>query len=83
MPARWFLRTDAVRDHLDLHHWSHARVALRLGISRPYWSQLLNRRRALSPDVRHLILSCEAFTGLAEDALWERVCGDDDLPVPQ
>lgn len=57
MPARYLLCTEEVRDLLDRKHWSHHRVASHLGISKAYWSQLLNRRRALTADMRHLMLS--------------------------
>jgi transcriptional regulator with XRE-family HTH domain len=80
MPARYLIRTDLVREHLDRRHMSHRRVARKLGLSAPYWSQLLNRRRALTPDMRHLMLSSGLFEGLAEDALWERLV---DAPDPQ
>ena len=73
MNTRYMLRTAAVRDHLDRKHLSHRRLSKRLGISPAYWSQLLNRRRALTPDMRHLLLTSGLFAGLDEDAIWERV----------
>lgn len=73
MPAHYLLRTDDVRDHLDRQHYSHHRVAQHLGISRAYWSQLLNRRRALTPDMRTLLLTSKLFRDLPEQKLWERV----------
>lgn len=73
MPARYLLRTDDVREHLDRKHYSHHRVAKHLGISRAYWSQLLNRRRALTPDMRTLLLASQLFRDLPEQSLWERV----------
>ncbi len=76
MSARYLLRTDEVRDHLDRQHWSHRRVARHLGISPGYWSQLLNRRRPLSPDMRMILLESRLFAGLPEDAIWERVVDD-------
>ncbi len=76
MPARYLLRTEEVRDHLDRKHWSHKRFARRLGISPAYWSQLLNRRRALTADMRHLLLLSGIFDGVDEDRLWERVDPD-------
>ena len=73
MARRYFLLSSRVRDIVDEHHITHATVARRLGVSRAYWSQLLNRRRGLSPAVRRRILGCDLFTGVPETELWERV----------
>lgn len=73
MPRRFFLHADRVRDHVDARHLTHADVAERLGIARSYWSQLVNRKRALSPTVRRTILACDLFAGVPENELWERV----------
>lgn len=70
---RYFLRSDVVREAVDGQHLTHAHVAQRLGFSRAYWSQLVNRRRPLTATSRTLILSSGLFTGIAEDQLWERV----------
>jgi plasmid maintenance system antidote protein VapI len=81
VPARYLLRTDDVRDHLDRKHWSHHRVARHLGISKAYWSQLLNRRRALTPDMRTLLLSSPLFQGVPEVQLWDRLEPSDATPA--
>ena len=73
MPRRFFLHADSVRDPIDAHHLTHADVAGRLGIARSYWSQLVNRKRALSPAIRRTILACDLFAGVPENELWERV----------
>lgn len=73
MARRYFLLSSRVRDIVDEHHITHATVARRLGVSRAYWSQLLNGRRSLSPSTRRLILDCEIFANVAESELWERV----------
>ncbi len=73
MPRRFLLLADRVRDHIDARHLTHAEVAERVGVARSYWSQLLNRKRALSPSIRRRILACELFVGVPETELWERV----------
>lgn len=73
MSRRYLLLADRVRDHVDARHLTHAEVAERIGVARAYWSQLLNRRRGLSPAVRRRILGCDLFTGVPESDLWERV----------
>ena len=69
---RYLLHGARVRAILDRAHYSHARAAQHLGISRAYWSQLVNRRRPLTADMRHLLLSSRLFQGTPEDQLWER-----------
>ncbi len=73
MPRRFFLRADHVRDLIDARHLTHAEVAERLGIARSYWSQLVNRKRGVSPSIRRCILACDLFAGVPENELWERV----------
>lgn len=73
-PRRLFyLRADTVQDALDRHHLSHLRFADHLGLSRSYWSQVFNRRRPLSPDVRRDLLGSRYLRGIAETALWDVV----------
>ena len=79
-PRRYWLRADTIQDVLDRNHLSHLRFADHLGVSRSYWSQLINRRRPLSPDVRRDLLASRYLRGLAEDRLWE-VVGDGSAPV--
>ena len=73
MPRRFFLRADYVRDLIAARHLTHAEVAERLGIARSYWSQLVNRKRGLSPSIRRGILACDLFVDVPESELWERV----------
>lgn len=79
MPRRFFLRADHVRDLVDAHHLTQADVAERIGLARYYWSQLVNRKRGLSPSVRRRILACDLFAGVPQTELWERV----DLAAPE
>jgi len=73
--VRYFLRTDAVQDHVDRRHLRHGDVAERLGISKGYWSQLVHRHRPLTPQMRAKVLASRLFRGLPERALWERIEG--------
>ena len=70
---RYFVRTAFVQDVLDRHHLSHLRFADHLGMSRSYWSQVFNRRRPLSPDVRRDLLSSRYLRDLPEHDLWDVV----------
>ena len=73
MARRFLFLADRVRDHVDAHHLTQAEVAERVGLARSYWSQLVNRKRALSPSIRRRILACDLFAGVPESELWERV----------
>jgi hypothetical protein len=73
-PRRLFyLRRDTVQDALDRAHLSHQRFADHLGLSRSYWSQVVNRHRPLSPDVRRDLLASRYLRGLTEAQLWDVV----------
>lgn len=79
MNSRYLLVTDQIRAILDGRHYSHQRAAQRLGVSRSYWSQLINGRRSLTPDMRARILECPLFAGLPEEQLWRiEHTGDDE-----
>lgn len=67
------LREAAVRRLLADKHLDVTEGARLLGLSRCYFSQLLNGGRRLSPRVRRLLLARSPFLELAEDMLWERV----------
>ncbi|MEQ1569575.1 MAG: hypothetical protein ABMA64_28315 [Myxococcota bacterium] len=67
----FWLRTDTVQDVLDRSHLSHARFADHLGLSRSYWSQLVNRKRPLSPDVRRDLVASRYLRGIAQELLWD------------
>ena len=71
--ARKFqLRTEVIRDLLDRHHRSHRGFADDLLVSPGYWSQLLNRHRQLTPDLRRKLLDHQFVrqAGLGEAELW-------------
>ena len=71
------LRTRSIRAFLARRHRTHRWAARHLGLSRSYWSQLVNGRRPLSPMVRQLLLSSDFFGALTEDELWEQAGQDD------
>lgn len=69
----YFLWSTRVQALVERQHLTQAQVADQLGISRSYWSQLVNRRRSLTPAVRSRILRSRCFKGVAESELWEVV----------
>jgi len=69
--ARYLLHGDRIRALLDGKHKTISWLAGELRVSRPYLSQLLNRRRTASPPVRERLLGLAIFDGVAEDRLWE------------
>jgi len=69
--ARYLLHGNRIRAHLDEKHKTVSWLAAQLRVSRPYLSQLLNRRRTASPPVRERLLGLALFHGVAEDQLWE------------
>jgi transcriptional regulator with XRE-family HTH domain len=71
--SRFWLNASTVVERLSERHLSHADFADALGLSRSYWSQLVHRKRPLSPPVRRALLASQALAGLPEDDLWERV----------
>jgi hypothetical protein len=73
MATRTFLlNTEVIRDLLDRQHRSHWGFADDLEISRSYWSQLFNRRRHLTPELRRRLLDHALVrqAGLSEGELW-------------
>ena len=81
MLSRYFLKTEPVKEALNRRHVTHAWFAHRLGISRPYWSQILNRHRPVSPKHRSWMLQSGVFAGMAETDLWD-IEADDSPSVP-
>lgn len=65
-----FVRPETFIRVLDTHNLSHARFAEHLQVSRSYWSQLLNGRRRLSPEVRSRMLESRYLKGIPESSLW-------------
>lgn len=74
--SRFWLNAATVVARLEEHHLSHADFADTLGLSRSYWSQLVHRKRALSPQVRRALLAAPALSGLAEGQIWDRLPGE-------
>lgn len=53
---RYWLNEESVRALVDKRHLTHHEFAALLGVSRAYWSQIVNGRRALTPKVRRALL---------------------------
>ena len=73
VPSRFWLRAATVVARLEERHLTHADLADALGLSRSYWSQLVHRKRSLSPQVRRTLLAAPELAGLTEAELWERL----------
>ncbi len=61
-----------MRARVDERHLRQADFARLLKVSRAYWSQILNRRRHLTPGMRQALLACPLLAGVPEEQLWER-----------
>ena len=64
---RYWLNQASVRELVDNRHLTQLEFAALLGVSRTYWSQIANGRRALTPKVRRALLI--VFPG-DEGRLW-------------
>lgn len=53
---RYLVNEEGVRGLLDERHLGHGEFAAMLGVSRSYWSQLVNGRRTLTPRMRRAML---------------------------
>jgi len=53
---RYWLNQASVRELVDNCHLTQLEFAALLGVSRTYWSQIANGRRALTPKVRRALL---------------------------
>ncbi len=71
--SRFWLNAATVVARLEERHLTHADLADALRLSRSYWSQLVHRKRALSPQVRRALLAAPALAGLSETELWDRL----------
>lgn len=71
--SRFWLNAATVVARLEERHLTHADLADALHLSRSYWSQLIHRKRALSPQVRRALLAAPALAGLSEAELWDRL----------
>jgi hypothetical protein len=80
--SRFWLIGATVVARLEERHLTHADVADALGLSRSYWSQLVHRKRSLSPQVRRAPLAPgeNALTLIARDR-GGVVVGRDDVVV--
>lgn len=66
------LRPEVIKDLLDRFHRNHRGFASDLEISSGYWSQLVNRHRPLSPEIRRRLLDHQLVRSaqLSEGDLW-------------
>lgn len=71
--SRFWLNGDVVAARLEERNMNHGDLADELGLSRSYWSQLLHRKRPLTPQVRRWLLASPSLVGLPGELLWERV----------
>ncbi len=72
--AQYYLRARAITRLLDRNHLSHGEFADQLGISRSYWSSLVNHRAKLSPRMRRRILGCAVVQNdVPDEELWQVV----------
>jgi transcriptional regulator with XRE-family HTH domain len=69
----FWLIASTVSSRLEARNLSHSEFADEIGISRSYWSQILHRKRHLTPQVRRWLLASPTLEGLSEAELWERV----------
>lgn len=76
LTSRFWLNAAIVASRLEERHLNHGELADELGLSRSYWSQLIHRKRSLTPQVRRWLLAAPTLTGLSEAQLWERVSVD-------
>lgn len=79
----YFLREAELREFVAELDWTHSQAADHLGLSRSYWSQLINGRRALSPAVRVRLMQSPQFSKLGRDGLWARRTGADPTGADQ
>lgn len=73
LPAsRFWLNAAPVTARLEERNLNLGNLADELGLSRSYWSQLLHRKRPLTPQVRRWLLASRTLAGLTGEVLWER-----------
>ena len=70
-PARFWLKAPMIQAVLDRNHLAHLDFAQNIGISRGYLSQLMNRKRALSPFLRQRLLTSRYLRGIEAVDLWD------------
>ena len=65
--SRFWLNATIVAGRLEAHHLSHGDFADSLGLSRSYWSQLIHRKRTLTPQIRRCLLTSGPLAGVPEN----------------
>ena len=70
-----FEMQPSVRLHLLEKGVPYRVLAEQLGVTRPYVTQLINRRKHLSAEVRWQMKLAPVLEGLTDDELWRRVDG--------
>lgn len=63
----YLLNEESVRGLVDAQHLTHTEFAAKLGVSRTFWSQVVNGRRSLTPKLRRALIA--ALPG-DEGRLW-------------
>jgi len=71
--AKFYFKGPQVRKLLDDHDMTMSDGAHRLRVSRSYFSQLVNRVRALSPRIRRCLKEKRPFNLVPVDDLVDRV----------
>jgi hypothetical protein len=71
--SRFWLNGPVVAARLEERNMNHGNLADEIGLSRSYWSQLLHRKRPLTPQVRRWLLASPTLAGLSGEQLWERL----------
>lgn len=69
--SRLLIQTQAFHKLLHEANLQHAEFARQLGIARSTWSQLLNRHRAVTPQMKIRLQNHPLIAGRPETALWE------------
>lgn len=69
--GRVYLKTEAVIALLVQHNLSHTAFAAQLGLSKSGWSQILNRKRSVTPQMKARLRQNPVTGTLGDDQLWE------------
>lgn len=73
IPPIFILKPDAIANTIRRNHLCQEGFALTIGLSRSHWSQIFNRRKAVSFKVRRRLLDCPLLKGIPENDLWEEL----------
>lgn len=82
-PPFFTLNGAVVRELLARSHRTREDLAVELGVTAGYASQLLNQRRLLSPKLRRRILESTLFEGVPESDIWTEVAGEPTPSAPK